>query len=164
MSLKYNNKVIDLVFGNFYILYKFQNNLIIVFFIMSLWIVNNISIEKGKSITYKIIYNSIVIVPAFLFLNIILLILFLLKFGINYKLGRVKGLVCEHELTIEGERLIEKTSVNETHHNIKGLVKLCETKRYVYIFVNSQGVHIIPKKRIDSKELNEFLNQLRSLM
>lgn len=56
------------------------------------------------------------------------------------------GLLGEHELEIRDDGLVERTTINESVHRWAGFHKIVVRRRYLYIYVTDNNVHIVPRR------------------
>ena len=78
-------------------------------------------------------------------------------------LGKGRGLLGEHVLTITDEGLVERTDAGESLYRWKSFHKVKSTRRYFYIYVTDVFVQIVPKRIFASRdEAQSFRNEIES--
>ncbi len=65
---------------------------------------------------------------------------------------KYRGLLGEHELEIRDDGLVERTDVNESVHRWAGFHKIVPRRRYLYIYVTDNNVHIVPRHYFSSEQ------------
>lgn len=79
--------------------------------------------------------------------------------------GQDNGLTGRHQLIIDEHKVVEITSVNEAHHQWKGMDRVEEDEQYVYIFITPQAAHVIPKRAFaDEQQAAQFFATARELL
>ena len=58
-----------------------------------------------------------------------------------------RGVIGEHRLTIEEERLRESTEYNDSLHKWNGCFRTVRTRRYLYLYVTDTQCHVVPRTR-----------------
>lgn len=70
------------------------------------------------------------------------------------------GTICEHIIDINKTGISEKTKVNESHYEWNGILRIEQNKKYIYIFVDNNLGHIIPKRAfVSDNEANIFYHE-----
>ncbi|HWB58462.1 MAG TPA: YcxB family protein [Chthoniobacteraceae bacterium] len=70
------------------------------------------------------------------------------------------GLYCQHTIALSEKELIETTEVNEGRHSWKGVLKVVETPRHIFIYVGPNAAHTIPKRAFpDAASARGFFEQ-----
>ena len=77
-----------------------------------------------------------------------------------YSEGQGKGLLCEHELEITDDHLLEKSESGETRTKFPMLYRISETDSYLFIYIGTLMAHVIPKNRITHGDYQEFIQAL----
>ena len=79
--------------------------------------------------------------------------------------GKDNGLTGRHQLIIDEHKVVEITSVNEAHHQWKGMDRVEENEQHIYIFIMPQAAHIIPKRAfVDEQQAAQFLATAKELL
>lgn len=75
------------------------------------------------------------------------------------------GLLGVHTLVLSQSGITEKTNFNESFTTWKGIHRIRETSRYLYVFLGDELFYQIPKSSFASaEEMTSFLNELRLRM
>lgn len=76
-------------------------------------------------------------------------------------LKKYPGILCEHELEIRDDGLVERTSVNESLHRWAGFQKVVSNNSYLYIYVTNVMIHLVPKRYFTSEhEAQSFQHEI----
>lgn len=102
---------------------------------------------------------AILVLATLQLLAMMLIQLTLLALYIGLK--KFPGILCEHELEIRDDGLIERTSVNESLHRWSGFHKVVSTRSYLYIYVTNVMIHVVPKGYFTSEhEAQSFQHEI----
>lgn len=75
-----------------------------------------------------------------------------------------QGVLCQHSITLGDDALIEITPVNESRYLWRGIHHIAQTPEHIYIFINAQAAHIIPKRAFaDADAAREFYERATKL-
>lgn len=78
--------------------------------------------------------------------------------------GENNGVTGRHQLILTEDEVIERTSVNEGHHHWKGVHRIEEDARYIYLYVTLQNAHVVPKRAfMDAGQAQQFLQTAKAL-
>jgi len=78
--------------------------------------------------------------------------------------GKDNGQTGHHQLIIDEHKVIEVTSINEIHHQWKGVDRVEQNEEYIYIFIMPQAAHIIPKRAfINPGQAQQFFHTAKAL-
>lgn len=70
------------------------------------------------------------------------------------------GIVGEHTVKINEEGISDATPFGSEYHTWRGILLTAENKDYVFVFINTASVNIIPKRAFETKgEAEEFYNK-----
>ena len=75
--------------------------------------------------------------------------------------GSTEGVLGNHELELNEQSLVERTSVNEMRHALSAIDKIEETAEYAFVFISAVQAHIIPKRRVAVDQADQFVSVLR---
>jgi hypothetical protein len=76
--------------------------------------------------------------------------------------GKTDTIIGEHDMTISEEGITDKTEQSETKY--KKIEKIIETKKHLFLYVNSVGGYIIPITAFGNEEEKKaFLTAVRKL-
>lgn len=113
------------------------------------------------SVAVKVVYAGFIFVVVFSVLAFVML----LTIGSSVRFKKYEGLLCEHELEIRPEGMLERTSWNESIHRWSRSQKLVTTARLLVIYVTDTNVHVVPRRSFGSPALEQsFCNELRQRM
>jgi hypothetical protein len=115
----------------------------------------------SQSTGFKILYAVFYTVAIFGFVGgATMLMMLLMVMGKKYR-----GLIGSHELQIHDDGLVERSDFNESLHRWTGFHKVISTKRYLYIYVTDNIVHIVPRRFFSSEqEERTFRDELERRM
>lgn len=82
--------------------------------------------------------------------------------GKLYKEQDMKGFVCEHQLEINEDGILEKTEVNERKDKWSGVQLIGADPAHAFIYVGAMQAHIIPRERIVEGDYDRFLESAKS--
>jgi hypothetical protein len=71
--------------------------------------------------------------------------------------GRNESVLCEHELEITPEGLVERTPVSEGRTAWSGIERVDVTPDRTYVFVQTAAAHIIPRERVTQGDYESFV-------
>jgi len=110
-----------------------------------------------KTVGFKIFCAVVLTVFAFCLIAFVSIVaLFLMNISKKFR-----GLLGEHELEIREDGLVERTDVNESVHRWAGFHKIVTRRRYLYIYVTDNNVHIVPRRCFASEQAERiFRNEL----
>lgn len=60
--------------------------------------------------------------------------------------GKNNGILGEHKIQIDQQGIVESTQINESHFLWRGIAKVTQNNQYIFIFINSDRFHAIPKR------------------
>lgn len=70
---------------------------------------------------------------------------------------RNTGILCDHEIELKEEGLVERTEANETLHRWAAFHKVSLTRGGLYIYVTDTQIHIIPRRFFaNAQQMREF--------
>jgi hypothetical protein len=78
--------------------------------------------------------------------------------------GSNDGVIGDHELRIEENGLMELTSTSESRLAFSRIARIEETRDHAFIYISSLQAYVIPKNRIVSGDVVDFLARLRQLV
>lgn len=149
-SVRYSLTRGDILRWQFYLLIR--NRVLICFgLIVSLFLVWNdlrTPALATQSTGFKIFYA--LVFPVLMFCGVGLATMILMACMVLFK--KYRGLLGDHELEIRKDGLVERTEVNESLHRWEGFHKVICTRRYLYIYVTDNNVHIVPRRYLTSEQ------------
>ena len=160
MTVKYTITRLDIARWQ---LYQLMRSKIMMFSVLAIgtmlsWTSMGVPEIANRSITYKI---SLCLVLTF-FAFCILVCANLVQVTLTVWFKKFRGFLCEHELEIREEGLVERTSVNESIHRWAGFDKIVRSGNYIYIYVTDVGVHILPRRIFQSSQQeNAFVDEMQ---
>ncbi len=114
---------------------------------------------SDKSVTFRIIYT-------------LLYLFFALGVGaisgmsvaaLSVVLGKGKGSVGEHRLTLTDEGLEESTAFNRSMNTWAGMRGIKESRGFFFVYVSDNGAHVISKKRpLFEGDLPSFIGECKA--
>ena len=72
-----------------------------------------------------------------------------------------RGVLCEHTLELNVSGVVETTNAGEQKTKFAGIHKLVDSADHAFIFIGTQMAHVIPKSKVLSGDLNEFMAKLK---
>jgi hypothetical protein len=149
-SIKYSLARGDIFRWHFYLLRR--NRVLTIFILIAslamAW--NDLRTPQfaAYSIAVKIVYTIFLIGFMFCFVGFSTMVV--MSFTVMFK--KFRGFLGEHELEIRDDGLVERTSFNESLHRWAGFQKIVRTRRYLYIYVTDNNVHMVPRHYFASKQ------------
>jgi YcxB-like protein len=84
------------------------------------------------------------------------------KYSIKLLKKKNNGVLGEHKIQITEERMIESTSINESHITWAAIERVDENDEYIFITTTARGTYNIPKRDfVSSDDATQFYNQAR---
>ncbi|MDH3973302.1 MAG: YcxB family protein [Deltaproteobacteria bacterium] len=74
----------------------------------------------------------------------------------------MKSVLCDHELRIEEDGLIEKTDFNETKSPWNSVGPIVLKDAYSFVYLNEIQAHVLPKASIVHGNHDDFINALKN--
>lgn len=74
--------------------------------------------------------------------------------------GRNKSVLCEHVLEVTPEALVERTPFSETHSRWNSIEAVEESEDYLFIYVQANAAHVVPKSSLAEGDSSEFREEL----
>lgn len=150
MSLKYSLTRWDILRWHIYVLLS-NRILMALFLVTSLFLVwSDLRRPElaARTVGFKIFYVIFFTLIMFCIIGSITMVM--LACVVMFK--KFRGSLCDHELEIKDEGLVERTDVNETLHRWSGFHKIVRTGRYLYIYVTDNNVRIVPRRYFSSEQ------------
>ena len=79
-----------------------------------------------------------------------------------YEEGESKGFLCEHELEISEEELIDRTPFGAQSLKWESIERICTVDDYTFVYVGAVSAHVLPRKRVTKGNYYDFVNELRA--
>lgn len=77
--------------------------------------------------------------------------------------GRNRSVLGRHEMLLEENEVMERTSLNEMRNAWSGIERVVENERYIFIYLSSSAAHVIPKRAFAApEEARSFFETARS--
>ena len=169
MLVKYHNTVDDLVaFNRYHYAHspavkrtKFTSMILV----SALLIVGALTIPSNEELSRSVIVAGAVVLAALC--SVILNHTFAVSMDRQVrrlcKEGTNKSVICQHELEINDDGLVERTEVNETRHSWQGVERIAESDRHVFIYFSAMMAYIIPKESVTSGDPDQFIARAQQL-
>jgi hypothetical protein len=93
------------------------------------------------------LFSAVFVAVIYLVVTVPLLALLTLALVMSKK---HRGVVGEHELIIQEDGLLERSTFNESLHRWAGFDRIVTSGQYLYIFVTDQNVHVVPRRSFGS--------------
>lgn len=77
-----------------------------------------------------------------------------------YSDGKDKGFLCEHELEIVEDGIIERTQFNETKTAWGAVANILSTPEHTFLFIGTTMAHVIPHTRLIADDYRTFMEEL----
>ncbi len=77
------------------------------------------------------------------------------------KEGKNRGVLGEHELSIEEDGIIEKTDVNENKLLWESVEHIASTENHTFIYISPIMAHVIPRLSVISGNYDDFVTELK---
>jgi hypothetical protein len=150
LRVTYTSTLADLFRFNLYLLPRARG----------IYIIGAIFILGISYSTVPTLYRSdaIFVVKVVTYLVILLLtssvvaLISLMAFLASYVPRLNKGILTEHTITLSADGFTETTLVNKTESTWAGLVRLGQTRGYIFLFISASAAHVIPKRAFASCE------------
>ncbi len=81
-----------------------------------------------------------------------------------YAEGQNRTFVCEHELEIAEQALIERTPYSQSEARYEVIEHIQITKDYTFIYVSAISAHVIPHERVLEGDCEAFIAEVRKRM
>lgn len=76
----------------------------------------------------------------------------------------MKGMICDHELEITEEAIIERTEYSETKSFWNVIERIEENENFAFIYIMTNAAHVIPKDRILDGDYHVFILKAKEYM
>lgn len=77
--------------------------------------------------------------------------------------GKNAGVLCQHELEIDEDGIVERTDVGESSVSWHGVEEIVETQSHVFVHVGALMAHVIPKSSVVTGDPESFVARARAL-
>lgn len=74
-----------------------------------------------------------------------------------YGADKNKGILCEHEIEINQDGIVERTQFGDHNTTFAGIERIIQTDTHGFIFIGTMNAHVIPKARITYGEYDTFM-------
>jgi|GEM_PF-2033115 len=127
-------------------------------------VATSLLVNSTLPVELRLVIAALFIVPLPLFFRLVMPLA--LRFGIRRLLNEdsAGGMLGRRDLTADEDGLTEITDVNETRHRWPAITQVDETDTHDYLFISALQAHVIPKDRIFSGNLDEFLQFAREMV
>lgn len=78
-----------------------------------------------------------------------------------FREGDNKGIICQHELEIDDQGIVERTEVGEARQSWRAVERIEESDDHAFIYVSSMMAHVIPKRAVETGDVQAFLSQAK---
>ena len=104
------------------------------------------SATADQSLAIKLLTYAIVFGTVWLFSFIVSRLIHFLNMVIRPDQKGLSGILCQHTITIDPEGLTEVTPVNQGKHYWKGIYRIDTTPEHIFIYIQQNMAHAIPKR------------------
>jgi len=168
-TVKYSVNRWDILRWHFYLLVR--NRVLAVFMLIAtgFFVWNDLKRPElaEHGVGFRIFYG---VFFAIIMLSIVGAVTMLLT-ALTIVFKKFRGFLGEHELEFREDGLIERTDVNESIHRWTGFHKFVVTRKYFYLYVTDNNVHVVPRRcfasqadeRAFQEEIAKHLSARRSL-
>lgn len=80
-----------------------------------------------------------------------------------YLEGSSSGILCEHELELTDDFLIERSPNGETRSKLQSIHKVITDGDYTYIYINSFSAHVVPQDGVSYGKYEAFIKRIRQV-
>lgn len=74
-----------------------------------------------------------------------------------------KGVLCQHQIELVDDGLIESTSLGEQKTTYSGIEKIDQTDTHGFIFIGTMNAHTIPRDGVIEGDFDEFMKVITDL-
>ena len=78
-----------------------------------------------------------------------------------YAQEKNKGTLCEHELEIVPDGIIERTAVGEQKTAFAGIDRIESTRTHSFVFIGTLLAHVVPHAKVLEGDVDSFMKALR---
>lgn len=135
---------------------------IIIIFIAILSYFPASSASADQTLAFKLLTYAMVFGMIWLFSFIVSKLANLLNMIIRPDQKGLEGVLCQHTITIDPEGITEVTPVNQGRHLWKGIYRVDTTPEHIFIFIQQNQAHAIPRRCFASPSEAETFFQTAS--
>jgi YcxB-like protein len=117
------------------------------------------SASADQSLPIKLLTYAIVCGSIWLFSFIVSRLIHFLNIVIGPDKKGLSGILCQHNITIDPEGLTELTPVNQGRHYWKGIYRVDTTPEHIFIYIQQNQAHVIPKRFFASPSVADLFFQ-----
>lgn len=74
-----------------------------------------------------------------------------------YGADKNKGVLCEHEIEILEDGVVERTPFGEHKTTFLGIERIIQTDTHGFVFIGTMNAHVIPKARVTNGDYDAFM-------
>lgn len=161
MEVRYTNTLGDLLRFNLYHLPRMGTMQVILagMILLHAWTFGPQVARLDESLSMKV---SVFCITLILFIAFLVFLQFLVIL-FSYRPSKNKGILTEHVIRLADHGVVEETAFGSTTTTWAGIPKVSQNRRYIFVYVEQNMAHIIPKASFPSAtDASSFVDAVRS--